>query len=97
MDLDQALSALHDAVLVRVEHSWSDARCKLIVRPVGTGTLDAEISLGGVRSLKLSHHQPWGPSSSIAKASFKDKTLTLEMQSGDVIVVAASEAKYGAL
>ena len=93
----QDFSSLHDAVLIGIDYDWERSEAQILVRAGGPGSRDARISLTGVRSIAIPRENPWGASSSINEATLEEGVLTLEMQSGDVIVVKAGEVSCDAI
>jgi hypothetical protein len=83
---------LHDAVLERIEVSWDEglARIGLTLVPGGPLVLTAV----GLRAFSMSRRQDWGPSVYVNGAQVRTGgedpiVVEIEMQSGDVITVAA--------
>lgn len=83
---------LHDATLVAVHLEWADGICIMTIRH--SELSDCTLTFTGVSSLTLPRAQPWGPSPSINSASERNKgKYEIELQSGDLIKVDASEAR----
>jgi hypothetical protein len=88
---DEPLPNLHDAVLERVVIDWDRviARIELTRVPGGPTVLE----LPGLVDFKMTRQQEWGPSVFVnaaeVHASHGKVVLSIEMQSGDVIAVAA--------
>lgn len=92
MLIDEAISRLHDAVLEGIDIGWQapTARVRLTLVPGPRIALVAE----GLRSVRLSRDEPWGPSAYlnggvIRQGHGEPVVLELEMQSGDAIVIGA--------
>lgn len=83
---------LHDATLVAVHLVWADGTCIMTVRQ--SLLSDCTLTFTGVSNLILPRTQPWGPSQSINSASQRNKgQYEIEMQSGDLIKIDASNVK----
>jgi hypothetical protein len=83
---------LHDATLVAVHLVWADGTCIMTVRH--SQLSDCTLTFTGVSNLALPHTHPWGPSQSINSASQRNKgQYEIEMQSGDLIKIDASNVK----
>lgn len=86
------IDSLHDATLLEVRADVPAATVRLIFR-TATGT--RVLSGSGLLLLALPHEHPWGPSSSVLRlegpAPVGEDRLraSIEMQSGDVLVVEA--------
>ena|SRR5437667_12871034 len=87
--------SLHDACLSSAHISWEAARCSLRVYPVG---LDAHwLDFEGFTLLELPRQEPWGPSVSINTVREpKPGCFEIELQSGDVLRIAAVSWSYRA-
>jgi hypothetical protein len=85
---------LHDATLVAVEMVWNEARCRVVMlMSSGRHVLD----FNGVTMLRMSRELPWGPSVSINDATVRGGIVTIGMQSGDFITIAAKGMEYLAI
>lgn len=84
---------LHDATLVAIHFVWADGTCIMTVRH---GQLsDCTLTFTGVSSLTLPRTQPWGPSQSINSACERNMgQYEIELQSGDLIKIDASDACF---
>lgn len=83
---------LHDATLVTVHLVWADGTCIMTIRH--SQSPDCTLAFTGVSNLTLPRTQPWGPSQSINSASQRNKgQYEIEMQSGDLIKIDASDVK----
>ncbi|MET0856889.1 MAG: hypothetical protein ABWY27_09075 [Telluria sp.] len=83
---------LHDATLVSVQIIWADGTC--IVKVEHSRLSDCILTFSGVSSVTVPRTHPWGPSRSINSA--RQQSLghyEIEMQSGDVIEIFASEVE----
>ena len=83
-------SRLHDATLIAVSAEWQSGEARVRVRLGQARDQSAEIVVAGVRLLRWSREQPWGPSVSINEVRFQrvgeDRIrIELEVQSGDVV------------
>ena len=94
LNQDQSLELqhLHDYSLIKVEVMWAEAVCHLHLvtwsNAEGRHT-PVVVELTGVKFVSLPRNEPWGPSSSINSATFSARTLSVEMQSGDLISISA--------
>ncbi len=76
----------HDATLLSVEFDWATGSAVVLLsNAVSTFALVAK----EVLEVRVSRQQPWGPSVSVNSLSVAPGELTIEMQSGDAIVIAA--------
>src|SRR4051812_16000640 len=84
---------LHDAVLAAAHVSWEAARCDLRVYPLG---IHAHwLVFEGFTALEFPRHAPWGPSVSInCVREPQPGTFEIELQSGDVLRIAAACWSY---
>ncbi|RFP09934.1 MULTISPECIES: hypothetical protein [unclassified Duganella] len=83
---------LHDATLLTIDFSWAEATCVMTL--LHARLADCRLTFTGVSNLTLSRNQPWGRSQSINSALERDKgQYEIEMQSGDVITIAALEVR----
>ena len=90
---------LHDATVESIDISWAKSECFLRLRAVTKPNNYAEpciLEFRGLKHLRLSKEQPWGPSVSINGAKFTNGAVSIEMQSGDTIEIVASEMQFGA-
>lgn len=81
---------LHDATLVAVRVNWANGTC---IVEVDHGTLDiCHLTFSPMSHLTLPRKQDWGRSVSINSFSMPSSgRYEIEVQSGDVIVIEASE------
>jgi hypothetical protein len=87
---------LHDATLVAVHLTWADGTCVMMVRH--SQLSDCTLTFTGVSNLVLPRTQPWGPSQSINSVSQQSNgQYEIEMQSGDVFRIEASDVKLAPL
>lgn len=86
---------LHDAILASVLMEWPEARCTFKVGPVGIGA--HVIVFSGVRHLDIPREQLWGPSRSINVVREQDGVYEIELQSGDVLRIAANAWEFHAV
>ena|SRR5437868_13397383 len=91
---------LHDALLRSVTLAWERKVCQLdllaFAQSGGSATPHV-LEFCGVTSLVIPHNEPWGPSSSINSVSCSRGLFRIEMQSGDIIELAASHFTFAAL
>ena len=90
---------LHDATVESIDVAWAKVQCVLRLRAVTKPNTYAEpciLEFRGLKHLRLSKEQPWGPSVSINGATFTNGAISIEMQSGDTIEIIASEMQFGA-
>src|SRR4051812_10996331 len=84
---------LHDAVLYRVSLEWEQRVFSAevaIFLDCSKPAVPASLSFNGVRSVRLTREEPWGPSVFINR-QYKTgpTTYAIETQSGDVIEIDA--------
>lgn len=88
---------LHDAGLVAIEVNWPDKAALLHFIPHDTYPAQPKIiEVQGLLKLTADHEQPWGPSTSVMTSTGPElvdgyQRLTLQMQSGDKIVIVGTE------
>jgi hypothetical protein len=88
---------LHDAVLSAIEVNWPDKSALLQFIPHEKYPTQPEtIQVQGLRRLTADREQPWGPSTSVMTSAGPEvvdgsQRLTLQMQSGDEIVIVAAK------
>lgn len=80
---------LHDAILLDIQVTWSEARAILRFRVEGRVH---SIIVDRIRDVHVRRELPWGPSISVNSASLIESPtggvhLSIEMQSGDLIEV----------
>jgi hypothetical protein len=93
-DVNAAIAEMHDAVLLSVGLDWEKGVGRISVRTArGSGSLVVE----GVRSLVCPRQFPWGRSVSVNEVAIRKSPapeegleLTVEMQSGDVLLMVGS-------
>ena len=78
----------HDATLLSVTADWSAGTAAVHLR-VAAAEQPIVITAGGVRDVRVPRQQPWGPSVSVNSLDLTLTRLTIEMQSGDTIVIDA--------
>lgn len=92
--------SLHDAVLRSIEVDWDKKRCVFhlaaFVTP-GCGATPHVLAFEGVTFLSVPHEEPWGSSSFVNSVSNEGANFKIEMQSGDVIELTATNFKFSAL
>lgn len=87
---------LHDATLRSLSLDWSSGALTLELSLSEEPIVAARLVAEGVRQLVCPRHQPWGRSKSINSVAGPSpsvegvSTLTIEMQSGDVLEVQAA-------
>jgi hypothetical protein len=84
---------LREAVLLDVTFHWQSGRCTCSFQP---DELEQHVLIfSGVRELHVPCQQPWGPSSLLNSVREKGEGLyELELQSGDVIRIAAAQWEF---
>jgi hypothetical protein len=97
---------LHDATLVRVEVQWASGDVTVDLRTGIRKHSSVQIKAASVRNLHCPRFHPWGASASINEirgpAPLEDgiKRLEVEIQSGDTLVIEATDfelvAQWGA-
>ena len=93
MRLDAGILDLHDATLISINVDWRGGVARIELR-LGGGSI-ARVSAVGLRGITVPRSQPWGPSVSVNSARVAvgtedgDARLSVEMQSGDEIIVDA--------
>jgi hypothetical protein len=85
---------LHDATLKSVEVLWREAQCRLSLR-LSSG--DHLLTFSGVTLVTVPRKNEWGRSVSINSAQGLNGVASIEMQSGDIIEIAATEVTLSAL
>ena len=91
---------LHDATLISVEFVWQDGVCKLNFQKWSTEqqmVAPFVITFNGVTNLSMPRKEEWGSSISINEAKNINGVFSIEMQSGDVISIAARDCQIAAL
>lgn len=85
----------HDATLIDITYNWKQkqASCSLLAFLNGTNSdaIPCQIQFSDVTSLQIPHQSPWGESDTVATISQKEQTVTIEMQSGDNIIITAKQ------
>jgi hypothetical protein len=83
---------MHDATLLSVSVDWSAGTAVVrLLRDVDGKPEVSTFEARGLRHLDLARRQPWGPSVSVNTLECLSGRLSIEMQSGDLIVVEADE------
>lgn len=85
---------LHDATLEAVEVRWAEGLCTVSLKLSSGKHL---LKFGGVTMAAIPHRAPWGPSVCVNGASARDGVVSIEMQSGDTIEIAAEEVTFSAI
>lgn len=89
------LTSLHDATLLEITCDWAQARVTFSLQT--EPSVRRDLIVKGVTALHLTRLEPWGPSRSVNLVSWGRREantladLSVEMQSGDLIKVAATE------
>ncbi len=84
---------LHDSTLVALHVDWGEGICILTVRH--TKLSECTLTFKEVSNLVVSRNQPWGRSRSINTVCENvDGQYEIEMQSGDLIRIAATEVSF---
>lgn len=94
------LLPLHDAVLYSVEYSWQQKLCRFNLSAfaeVGKNATLHLLEFEGVTFVALPHQESWGPSAFMHSASQANGVYKIQMQSGDIVEVAASGFTFSAL
>jgi hypothetical protein len=78
----------HDATLLSVQADWAQGTAVVVLRVAGLEET-VEVCAVGVTDLRLSRERPWGPSVSVNSMHVTGGVITIEMQSGDTITIAA--------
>lgn len=88
---------LHDAILHSVHVDWAVATCVFVISAFVEPKKEAqprELVFRGLESLSLPHQEPWGPSVFINRALQPSPgVFQLQMQSGDLVEVMATEVE----
>lgn len=79
----------HDATLVGIDVNWAAGTFVVGLRPVGAPEL--QIRGVGMSNAVIPRRQPWGPSISVNQLLLSDSSLTIEMQSGDTLMIEAKQ------
>jgi hypothetical protein len=85
---------LHDATLRSLEVLWKEAHCKLFLM-LSTGP--HVLTFTGVTSVIVPRKNEWGRSVSIYEVKCSDGVAFIQMQSGDMIEIAAQAAELAVL
>ena len=83
---------LHDAVIYDICVDWESHTCRIkaaVFLQRGAAAVRCVLSWTGVRSVRLSMEEPWGPSVFVNSKSRKGRVFRIEMQTGDDILIAA--------
>ena len=91
---------LHDATLISVEFVWQEGVCKLKIEKWSIEQQKSApfvITFNGVTNLSMPRNEEWGPSESINEAKHLNGVFSIEMQSGDIISIAARDCQIAAL
>lgn len=89
------LAPLHDATLLAITCEWAQARVTFSLQT--EPSVRRDLIVKGVTALRLTRLEPWGPSGSVNLVSWSRREadtlaeLSVEMQSGDLIEVRATE------
>ncbi|MFC3627342.1 hypothetical protein ACFOKJ_14585 [Vogesella amnigena] len=87
------LPNLHDATLLLIEIDWAQGSCKLHLQTTSHG--QGSLLFLALRSIHIPYYQPWGPSVSINScAQPATGKWEIEMQSGDVLQIAADSCSW---
>jgi len=78
---------LHDATVLRINIDWPAGTAVVNLR---TASGLASIACVDVTQVELSHQFPWGPSASIDRVQSDNDSVTVHMQSGDLIQITAN-------
>lgn len=79
----------HDATLLSVQADWVDGTALVLLR-VADEEEPVKVRASGVTDLRLPRQHPWGASLSVNSLRVADHVLSIEMQSGDTIAIAAT-------
>jgi hypothetical protein len=91
---------LHDALLESVEVLWKQQLCRLHLLAFtqrGKDSTPHVLEFHGVHLVTIPRQDSWGPSSHVNSAAYSSGTFRIEMQSGDIIEVAAIGFTFVAL
>lgn len=93
--MNDDLKYLHDAVLEELEVRWAHRETSAVFRLEKSDGAAVALVAANVTSLHLSRTNPWGPTNAVNEAQLEgnlgQRRITVEMQSGDVIVIEARE------
>ncbi len=78
----------HDATLLSVQADWAQGTAAVILQVPGLED-PVEVRAVGVTDLRMPRERPWGPSVSVNSVQVTGGVITIEMQSGDTITIAA--------
>lgn len=88
---------LHDGVLLDLNFNWAKRDLRCTVRAVSSHKKQVIIYFSDVKRMNIPLDHPWGKSSSINDlkkvSSEEGAVFNLEMQSGDVIEIVASDIR----
>jgi hypothetical protein len=84
---------LHDATLVEIKVLWKERLC--VLRLAMPSSVTSDLTFWNISAVNIPANQPWGPSVSINKTVTKDGgKYEIEMQSGDVLRITASNITF---
>ncbi len=87
-----SLEFLHDAILKTLCINWEERTLAIRCIPNGfTSMRETTITFSNVINVIVPHTDAWGPSFYINEARIEANRVSLEMQSGDVIVIETVE------
>jgi hypothetical protein len=91
--MEEILASLHDATFLSVDVRWTEARVVCHVQRVAVPK-NVELIGTSFTSVNAPRKQPWGPSRSVNNAKHENGRLVIELQSGDVIEIAAEQFEF---
>lgn len=91
---------MHDWTLINIDYNWAGKVCLLSFRDSSSEL--KEVKAIGVLNVNIPHVEEWGSSSSVNEVSGPEQKgnvqyMDIQMQSGDVIHIEASEITRGSL
>jgi hypothetical protein len=87
-----SLAFLHDAILKTICINWEERTLAISCIPNGyTSMRETIITFSNVKNVIVPFTDTWGPSFYINEALIEANRVSLEMQSGDVIIIETVE------
>ena len=88
---------MHDWILVKIEYDWKSRECELLLKDCNSDL--QKVTAINVSQIHIPHLESWGPSNSINRVLGPNqnngaKLVEIEMQSGDIITIEASQFNF---
>ncbi len=88
---------LHDAIVQEILINWPEKRVVLKLKAFldrSRNAVSCELIFGGVTKAIVPHEAPWGESSCINEARSDGAFYKIEMQTGDIVQIEASDYAF---